>query len=1019
MLLIALLVVAPQAFAQRQIKGVVVDEQNAPVVGVTVMVQGTMTGAITDGSGNYQINAKEGESLVFSFIGYQTETVKVAAATTINVTLKEDSQRLDEVIVVGYGTTTKRATTSAISTVKAEELVALPVTNMTQGLAGRSPGLIVQGSGGGINKTSTISIRGGNTPLVVIDGIVRAWSDFVALEPETIENLIILKDASATAVYGSRATNGILQVQTKRGDKGKTVVSYNFNQSWSQPSIWPNKLSSAEIAEYKNMALENDGAAAQYSEADIQMFKDGSDPYAHSNTDWRKLVLRNFAPQTKHSISINGGNDQHQYYASLSNIYQQSLYKTGSHWMDRTNYQLSETINLKKIGVKINANVDGYFQTQQHPYNSTSGGYYQVFSHVQNRSPMSIGVNKYGLPYNTCDNPVIETSNDAGYIKNQSKVFNGMMDVQWSLPWVKGLALSAKGNYRAYTTFGKNWRKDPVSYAWDSIEPISGSPSQLSESFTNGYSYTMQYFASYNKTFGKHTVSALGGYECTYGYYDTLGASRDSYEFNIDQINIGPVATATNSGSAAESARAGYIGQLKYNYDNRYFAEFSLRRDGSDNFPKDHRWGTFYSGSLGWIVSDEAFFASLKDNNIIDQLKLRASYGQVGIDNWSSPFEIGRYAYLSSYSQTSRSYVVDGVYATGFAEGALASQEITWFTTNQFDAGFDFSTLRDRLYGSFDYFYYETTGFIYSPSQADVGYTDPLGKSLPKVKTDSEHRRAGVEFQLGWRDAIGDFRYDVSANFTRFDQMWAKNASEGVSSLMNPYTRTSQQTGYYGNRYNCLGFYTNEQDVMNNVKRVSSSNITAGDLKYEDFNGDGKIDDSDQTRQGRSSFPRGNYGVNINLSWRGLNFRTLFQGATRFDMDIRGTGTAMQSAQSGTTPFYDYHTDFWTPTNTDAQFPRLLSSNGVNGDNNSASSTFWLINGAYLRMKDVSLSYDLKYKLLRNVGWVSNFNVGVSGQNLFTISKATKYGLDPENGSSEGYYYPNERTFALFVNIAF
>ena len=997
-----------------------VSDDFGPLVGVSIHVKGTTNGTVTDMDGNFSLEAKPGDILVISYVGYLTIEHKVTAGP-VNLSMKEDTQKLDEVIVLGYGTTTKRSMIAAVSTVNAEEMAALPVTNITQGLAGRSPGLIVQGSGGGINKTSTVSIRGGGTPLVVIDGVIRDYGDFVALAPENIANLSILKDASATAVYGSRASNGILQVTTKQGKEGKPQIDYNFNQSWSQPNVWPDKLNSYERAIHRNVAAANDGVTIPYNDDDLRMFADGSDPYGHPNTDWQKEVMKNFAPQQKHNITISGGGASNTYYASIGHINQQSLYKSDSHYMKRTNFQLTQTSTFKSIGLKTTAQLDGYMQFKTHPYTSTSSGYGNVFSHVQNKSPMEIGRNKYGLVYNNTDNPIAEISDDGGYIDEKENVVNGLLGVEWDLPWVKGLKLRAKGSYRYYIKDNKSWRKDAAQYAWDSQEPTYASKPQLSQYGELGNSWTLQYFAEYNRTFGKHSVSALGGYEYTSGFGHSMGLVRKNYDFPIDQINPGPSSTMENSGGEWENGRAGWVGQVKYNYDNRYFVEASMRYDGSDNFPKDHRWGTFYSGSIGWSLADEAFMETIREKHIFDMLKIRASYGQVGLDNWGNDgdtYHIGRFAYLTSYGLGGQEYVMNGEYVPGFWEGSLPSPDLTWFTTDQFDAGFDFSSLNNRLYGSFDYFYYATKGFLYAPDALDVGYTDPLGVSLPKISTDGDHRRAGVEFQLGWRDDIGDFHYDVAFNFTKFDELWANNPSESLENKKNPYKRTTQQRGYAGVYYENMGFYKDANDVYNSVQRTGSYSLTAGDLKYYDFNGDGVIDGADQHRLGKSSFPRANYGLNINLSYKGFSFSTLFQGATRFDMYL-GSVLMMSDANTGSSPTYEFQTDYWTPENTDAKFPRLLSSTGNNGSNNTVGSDFWLINGGYLRMRDIQVGYDFKRILLKKTPWITRLNVALSGQNIFTISEATKYGIDPENGSANRYDYPNERVFAINFGIGF
>ena len=840
----------------------------------------------------------------------------------------------------------------------------------------------------------------------------------------------ILKDASATAVYGSRATNGIIQVQTKKGKEGKASVEYDFNMSFAQPSIWPEKMGSYQRALYANIARENDGLDPLYDQAALTAFQTGSDPLNFADTDWRKLVLNDWAPQQKHTVRVTGGNESNRYYLSLGHIDQNSLYKNDNHWMKRTNFRVAQSANIEAIGLQINTAIDGYRQHQTHPYTSTADRYYGVFSHINNKYPNIPGVNKYGLPYNITDNPVAETAKDAGYNRTISNVINGKGELIWTVPWLKELKVRAASNYRYYSNSTKKWRKDAAQYDWDSQEPLYANKPLLRYENSNGYAFTNQAFLEYAKEFGKHHVSALAGFEQYYEKNEGYYLQRDNYLFDIDQIGIGDANSQLNGGileekdayenktypAETEMGRAAWIGQVKYNYDNKYYVEASMRRDGSDRFAPGKRWGTFFSGSLGWVVTAEEFMQGLVEKNILNSLKLRASYGETGQDE-----SAGRYSYMTTYNYSSQAFVLNGQYQPGFSEGILASPDLTWYTTKQFDLGFDFASLNSRLYGSFDYFYYQTTGYLTAPT-AESYLNQIIGVSMPKVKSNSEHRRGGFEVQLGWRDNIGDFKYDVSANFTYFNELWALDEGEAQSSVMNPYQRKQQQKGYYDLLYHNLGYYTSAEDVYNSAGIINSYNsgyLTAGDIKYEDTNGDGKIDSNDMRRLGSSKKPRGQFGININMSYKGFYFSALFQGSTTFNQYLAGS-IGMQTGQSGYMPVaYDHQTDFWTPNNRDAQYPRLMSNTGLNQNNNYDYSDFWLVNGAYLRMKDFQLGYDFKYKLLKNITWLTRCKVGISGQNIFTISQATKYGLDPENSDTGGYGYPVERTLAFTLNLGF
>lgn len=992
-----------------------VTDANGPVFGAVVKVKGTTNGTATDINGKYSITADAKAVLEVSCLGYITVEEPVNGRSIINPVLQEDNEELDEIIVVGYGTVTKRSLISSVSSINAEKIAELPTPNITQQLAGRTPGIIAKQSGGGVNKTSQITIRGGSTPLVVIDGIIRSYNDFVYLNPEDIENMTVLKDATATAVYGSRAANGIIQVTTKKGSSSESLgVNYSFQQSWSQPTIFPELMDVWDRAAYTNIGRVNDGMEPAYNEEAIRKMKDGSDPLNYSNTDWKKLILKDFAPMSKHQVTMQGGTKNTTFYMSLAHQDQKALYTTDINNSQRTNINLAVSNFIEKIGLRTTAKIDGYLMDYRNNY-VAEGSYDDDLTGRVLSNPLIPAYNQYGLIYDQAYALTLMQEN-TGYSKDRNRTFNGQLAFDWALPWVKGLSLRATGNYRTYANSTKRWLADAAAYAWDSTEGWYNRQNYLTHITSTGYETTLQFFGEYKNTFGKHSVDILGGYESTYAFSDSYSAERGPFAFKIDQMSVGPQTDMKANGSEAEQGRAGWVFQAKYSYDDRYFIEGSMRYDGSDLFPKEHRWGLFYGGSVGWHLGNEAFMQNLKDKHVFDVLKLRASYGQIGMDNWGSPYNLSRFAYLSSYNMSTSARVVDGAYVPGFSEGALPCTDITWFTTYQTDAGFDFESLNHRLYGSFDWFYYRTTGFLYSPDPLKVGYTAPLGQSLPKTVSDGEHRREGFDLNLGWRDSIGDFTYDLSFNLTKFNQLWNVMPSESEASLMNPYTRQTQQTGYYSSTLHALGFYTSSEDVYNSVKRTGSTNLGAGDVKYEDFNGDGKIDGEDNQRLGKNSFPRAQYGFLVNLGYKGFRLDMLFQGASKANLYV----TAFNEQMSPLNIAFDYQTDVWSPDNTNAAFPRWTSSPTMNGSNNYQNSDLYFLNAGYLRLKSLNFSYDFKHKLLRDANWIKTCRLSLSGTNLLTFSKMNKYFVDPENaGGTAASSYSVDRTFSVGVNIGF
>lgn len=487
-----------------------------------------------------------------------------------------------------------------------------------------------------------------------------------------------------------------------------------------------------------------------------------------------------------------------------------------------------------------------------------------------------------------------------------------------------------------------------------------------------------------------------------------MDASRVNYQLDVDQFIAGPTANLTNGGSEAEEGRASYLGRFKADYKAKYMLEAAFRRDGSDWFPEDKRWGTFFSFSGAWTLSDEVFMDNLKYRNIINVFKIRGSWGQVGLDGANAGLE--RFEYVPGYNLNTNAYVTNNSLVQTFSEGSLVSPDITWYTLNSSNIGFDFESLENTLFGSLDYFYMRTTGYLASPSGAT--YTDPLGTSLPKMKTDGASRRAGVEALLGYKNHVGDLYYEVSANYTYFDQLWENNPFESEDVLKNPNKRTTHQKGYYTIGFKNLGYYTSEEDVQNSPRRLESVNLRPGDIKYADIDGNGIIDGNDQVRIGKSSMPRVNYGINADLRYKGFFMFMQFMGSGNMDFML---GDVLRSGM-----VYPFQTDYWTESNTSALYPRLLSTSSYNGGNNNVESDFWLVNGRYFRLKSLQIGYDFKTHLLNKVKFISTARIILGGTNLFTISKAMKYYYDPETGGGgNNYQYPFMKTYSLTLNLGF
>jgi len=992
---------------QKIISGTVTDVSGIPLPAVNVLIEGTDKGTQTDFDGKYTIKAAVGDVLQFSYVGMKTKKVTVGEVETINVTLEESPNSLDEVIVVAYGETTKRVTTAAVSKINTDNLLKLPTGTISESLGGRTAGLIVSSSGGGLGALPTVSIRGGGTPLLIIDGITTSnINELYDLNPKDIESFTIMKDAEAVAIYGSKGGDGAIVITTKRGKEGKLSVNYGYNTNFSKPTVLPNKLGSYELALLANEAADNDHQDRPYSDEIVQKYKDQSDPYNYPNTDWQDEVLKNYADEYRHDLSISGGSEKIQFYSAFSNFHQGSLYKFDTNTHDRNTYRMNVTSDFDKIGLKLNISLFGNIEKSRAPYSHYSTGYWQTWGHIQNQSPMNLAYTDLGLYSSVTDHPIVEIDPHSGYDRYENNNVNGQFNLEWNIPKVEGFKFKFIGYYRKFNDFRKRWKVNADQYALGSDVPLGKNQPSLNLDSGVGYRYRIQPLLTYERQFDKHKVEALAGYDETYQHRDWVSASRENYILEVDQIFAGPTDTSKNNGGEAESANAGYVGRLKYSFDNKYLLEGSIRYDGNDNFPKDKRWGTFYSGSIGWVVSEENFLKGIDEAIKLDFLKFRFSYGETGLDNG-----VGRFEYLPGYTLTERAYVVDGKIVPGFSEGNLVSPDITWYMRKSFNTGTDFAFFDSKLSGSVDYFFYETVNYLGSPSGAE--YTDPLGTSLPKVNTDGKHRRAGWEFEVNYRDNVGDFNYSIGANLTSFDQLWVNKFDESEDQLKNPNTRETHQKSTGTRAYITDGFYTSSDDVMNNPKRNNSYNLVPGDLKYRDVNGDGQIDGSDFVRNGKPAFPRIMYGFVVDLNYRAWSLGMHFQGTGDRHIYL---GDNIRNKSVGSIK-YPFQTDYWKPDHTNATYPRLISNPNLNGYNNQVTSNFWLVNAKYFRMKSLQLSFDFTRDLFKDT-FFDRFELYASGTNLFTISDIFKtYKIDPETNSGNNYGYPIQQVFSIGLNV--
>lgn len=993
------------------VKGQVVDANGEPVIGATVKEKGTKNGVVTDLDGFYSLKVSSPTSIVsISFIGYKTMELKASSQELRKVVLKEENTSLDGVVVVAYGSVVKRKITNAVTSVDMSQIGDLGgYSNMSSALQGRTPGAIISNSSGIPGSTPSISIRGNGTPLYVIDGIVQDEATFNRLNSQDIESISLMKDAASAAVYGALAGNGIVVVKTKSGTVGKVRINYTLDHQFTKPTNGKTNISSYDRAMTRNYLDDVYGFNRTYSQEALDAYLSGSDPDNYPNVNWRKEIMRDVAQSDRHSLTIDGGNEDTQFRMSLGYYDQGSLIKpvAGKEVITykSANIGTSVTHYFRSIGLKAGLDIKNSFLWR---YGRSEG---EIMRRIRNYPTEKI-YNADGSYFaNQTETSYLYLHPDNGYLKQNEPVMNNRLNLEWDVVGVKGLKALFVGNYKTATYSKKSWDGGYVlSYLPDGTIPQVTTKPSLSMEKRTSWAYEFNVGLQYKNTFAEaHSLSASVFYNQTGSSSESLTGSRKEYLTSaVDQIFAGPTTTMTNGGSTSESGRIGYVGVLNYDYKGRYIVGASLRIDGSDNYSDGNRYGYFPSVSAGYVVSDEPLLRPYFDKLKINMLKLRAAWGKTGIEG-------SRFAYFSNWSIGTASFDVGGEQAPVVNTPGLISPDLTWYSTASTNFGVDLSMLNNRLSATFDYFYQDTKNYLRSPR--DI-YSTTLGTSLPQVMSDDVFRRAGGEMTLRWRDSYDDFKYEVGMNLSYYDEKW-RRINEDDATRSNPLISATGKTLSDGSRtWISDGLYQNVQDLLNSPHARWTSNIKTGDIKYRDMNGDGRIDidgtySDDKVYNGMPTKPILQYGFDFNLSYKGFSLGGLIQGSGSNYKLIGTEGMAIGYSRIR----FNSDLDYWTPQHTNARYPIPDTGSGL--ANNGQQSTFWEVDCKYVRLKNLQLSYDFKYKLLKNISWLTNLSVSLVGQNLATWSKSKDYYLDPEQGNVDNFGYPITKTYSLVFNIGF
>jgi TonB-linked SusC/RagA family outer membrane protein len=1006
-----------------KISGVVTDEKGETLPGVSVTLKGTSTGAITDINGKFTLTVPDASAtLVFTYIGYTKQEVPVNGQTIINVKLEADSKSLNEVVVVGYGTQKKATLTGSISQVKGSELVKSPAPNLSNALAGRVSGVIVNNRSGepgydGSNITVRgLATTGSNNVLIVVDGVPGQIGGLERIDPNDVESMSVLKDASA-AIYGNRAANGVILITTKRGKTGKPTISYSFNQGFSSPTRLPKMADAATYAQIMNeISLDSNpggGPNQSYSADQIQKFKDGSDPLNYPNTDWEKQTLKGTALQNQHSLSVMGGSDDVKYFVSLGTIYQDGLYKNGVTKYHQYNFRSNIDANVTKR-LKVGLSLSGREEDRQFP----QVGAGDVFRSVYRAKPIVAAYYPNGLPTTGIENnnPAVQVTDIGGVNNNPTQVFNGILRGSYAIPGIEGLSLDGFFSVDKSYNFDKNFSKPYILYSYDgnaktynkNIVGGNNNAPTLFESQNNQALLTSNIKLNYARKFGKHDVNAFVGYEQSKNHLEYFDATRYNYlSSQLPELSQGGSAATDylNSGYSSNYNRRSVISRLAYAYDEKYLFEGQFRADGSSIFPSGKQWGYFPSASVGWRVTKENWF---KDNvTFFDDLKLRASYGSLGNDN------VNGFQYFDNYVLVNNGFVasVPGSGSNTIQPNVnlvkLANPNITWEVAKKLDVGINATFLHNFTIEAI--YFQQKRSDILAARNASLpgtsGIVNPYG-SDPLVPSENigKVNSNGFEATLGYNHASNKFNWGVSGNIT-----YAKSKIifiDEASGTLGYQRQTGRPIGT-SLLYDAVGIFRTQQE-LDSYPHVSGAKV--GDLKYLDYNNDGKITADDQTRTKYGNIPQITYGFTLNAAYSNFDLMVLFSGQAQVSQYVLPEAGSIGN-------FYSSWADNrFSASNPNGTYPRVTdrASNAISGG--QYNNTFWLNNASFFRLKNVELGYNFNSAFLSKIK-LGGLRVYASAFNLFTITKVKDY--DPEGTSGSGQFYPQQRIINLGVNVKF
>ncbi|OCR33421.1 TonB-dependent receptor [Bacteroides fragilis] len=1004
-----------------KVSGVVTDEAGEPLIGVSVLVKGTTLGNITDLNGRFSLDVPEGSILEISYIGYKTQSIK-AQREPMNIVLKEDAQKLDEVVVVGFGTQKKVNLTGSVSAVTGDDISKRPVANAAILLQGQIPGLRVnQGLGQPGGEGTSFRIRGqgtfssaGSDPLILINGVPGSMTN---LDPSVIESVSVLKDAASAAIYGARAANGVILVTTKQGALGDKVhISYHGNVGLHTPTkLYDRVINSVEYMELANLAWKNSGTGKQYTQDQINLYRNNVGDPQYPNFDWQDYMFRTAVVQT-HNLSMAGSTEKTTYNVALNFVDQPGTMRGFKYRKYNATIDLTARItNFIKVGTYANLM---YGETEQ-PRQGQNDAFLSTLSQAPTYMPWlpddGTGIRRwtssaYSFESHNKNMPAI--IGDNAMKRDNNFDINAQLWLEINL--AKGLTWYTKGAARLQSNKSKDWRGS-TTYTYDyhtgerSSELDKGglglSVGDGRRFYTNLYSYLKYDLSLVDNA---HNFSLMVGYNQESEKYETLNAYRKDFAFDLPVLNAGGTADWSNSGGEEEWAIQSLFGRFNYDFKERYLFEANMRYDGTSRISDENRWGVFPSFSVAWRATEEEFIKNL-NLNWLNNFKLRGSWGQLGNQN------IGLYPYqamISGVDDYPFTKTSDGV-IIGYQQTAYANRNIKWETTTITDIGFDLQVF-DGLSVTFDW-YKKTTDDILRSSQV----SSLLGLSAPTVNNGSVENK-GIEVALNYANMVKGgtfkgFRYNAGVYFDRSRNKLTEFGAEEIGSY------SIKREGLPYDEYymlECIGVFADQAEINASPKQFND-NTQPGDLKYKDISGpdgkpDGVIDNYDRrTFSGR--FPGFEYGINASATWKGFDLSLIGQGVA--DKKYYTTDWGVQPFMQGSSPNKDYIKHMWTEENPyGAKHPKLYWQD-MGGGKNTRPNSYYLKDASFFRLKNLTLGYTLP-RVWTEKANISKVRIYFSGDNLLTL---TPYkGLDPErNGDGRDAIYPQNRIYSFGLNVEF